>query len=210
MSISPLVHSPLVCLWCVCVCVCLVRSEKVKAVPEQLQRYRASKHFLHATELVTNTVSRLEGELATIEALRYNVIAGYDSVRQVSEASAYPHLLTLTLTLSPSPPHPHLLTLTSSPSPPHPHLLTLTSSPSPPHPHLLTLTSSPHPHLLTLTPSPSPPHPHPLTPHPHPHLLTLTLTLSPSPPHPHLLPSPPPSGICVRSSSSRRSGSTRR
>ena len=45
-------------------------SEEVKAVPEKLQRYRASKHFLQATELVTNTVSRLEGELATIDALR--------------------------------------------------------------------------------------------------------------------------------------------
>jgi exocyst complex component 4 len=44
--------------------------EEVKSVPEQLQQFRASKHFLHATELVKNTVSRLEGELAAIEALR--------------------------------------------------------------------------------------------------------------------------------------------
>jgi len=47
-----------VCL-CVCVCILIIPNlfyrEKVKGVPEELKILKANKHYLHATELLTNT-----------------------------------------------------------------------------------------------------------------------------------------------------------
>ncbi|KAK3603022.1 hypothetical protein CHS0354_037770 [Potamilus streckersoni] len=44
--------------------------EQIKDVPEKLNSFLASKHYLHATDLVVNAVSKLEGNLAGVEALK--------------------------------------------------------------------------------------------------------------------------------------------
>ncbi|XP_033126512.1 exocyst complex component 4-like isoform X2 [Anneissia japonica] len=44
--------------------------EKVKNAPQKLDSFISRKYYLHATELVTETVASLEGELAGVEALR--------------------------------------------------------------------------------------------------------------------------------------------
>jgi len=44
--------------------------EEVQGLPERLKKYKQSKHYLHATELLNNNVARLEGELASVEALK--------------------------------------------------------------------------------------------------------------------------------------------
>ncbi|XP_038070549.1 exocyst complex component 4-like isoform X2 [Patiria miniata] len=43
--------------------------EEVKNVPQQLDIYLKSKHYLHATELITKTVAHLESDLKGVEAL---------------------------------------------------------------------------------------------------------------------------------------------
>ncbi|XP_065194932.1 exocyst complex component 4-like [Sycon ciliatum] len=48
----------------------LDRIEEAKSVPEQLNRFIANKHYLHATELVVNKVAVLSGELSGVEALQ--------------------------------------------------------------------------------------------------------------------------------------------
>lgn len=48
----------------------LDKIEKAIAVPEKLDRYIARKHFLHASELLTETVENLDGNLVNVEALR--------------------------------------------------------------------------------------------------------------------------------------------
>ncbi|CAI5995825.1 unnamed protein product [Closterium sp. NIES-65] len=100
------------------------------------------------------------------------------------------HLLSLTLSHSPSLTHPISLTLSHSPSLTHPISLTLSHSPSLTHPLSLTLSHSPsltHPLSLTLSHSPSLTHPLSLTLSHSPsltHPLSLTLSLSPSLTHP--------------------------
>ncbi|XP_071949291.1 exocyst complex component 4-like [Antedon mediterranea] len=44
--------------------------EKVKNAPQKLDSFISKKYYLHATELATETVSSLEGDLAGVEALR--------------------------------------------------------------------------------------------------------------------------------------------
>ncbi|XP_033633233.1 exocyst complex component 4-like isoform X3 [Asterias rubens] len=43
--------------------------EEVKNVPQKLDGYLKSKHYLHATELITKTVAQLESDLSGVEAL---------------------------------------------------------------------------------------------------------------------------------------------
>ncbi|XP_022086586.1 exocyst complex component 4-like isoform X2 [Acanthaster planci] len=43
--------------------------EEVRGVPQQLDGYLKSKHYLHATELITKTVAQLESDLKGVEAL---------------------------------------------------------------------------------------------------------------------------------------------
>uniref|UniRef100_H2ZD48 Exocyst complex component Sec8 n=1 Tax=Ciona savignyi TaxID=51511 RepID=H2ZD48_CIOSA len=43
--------------------------ERVKAAPQKIEAYLAKKHYLHATELLIQTLSALEGELVPVEAL---------------------------------------------------------------------------------------------------------------------------------------------
>lgn len=44
--------------------------EQIKEVPVKLDNYLASKHYLHATDLIVNAVAKLEKPLAGIDALR--------------------------------------------------------------------------------------------------------------------------------------------
>lgn len=48
----------------------LDKIEKAIAVPEKLDRYISKKHFLHASELLVETVENLDGNLSNVEALR--------------------------------------------------------------------------------------------------------------------------------------------
>ena len=48
----------------------LDKIEKAIAVPEKLHRYISKKHFLHASELLVETVENLDGNLSNVEALR--------------------------------------------------------------------------------------------------------------------------------------------
>ena len=41
----------------------------MKNVPQKLDEYLKSKHYLHATELITKTVAQLESDLNGVEAL---------------------------------------------------------------------------------------------------------------------------------------------
>lgn len=43
----------------------------MKNVPEQIEKYKKKKYYLHATELLVSTVSLLEGSLSGVEALRH-------------------------------------------------------------------------------------------------------------------------------------------
>ncbi|RMX41243.1 hypothetical protein pdam_00012384 [Pocillopora damicornis] len=49
----------------------LDRIDQVKNVPEQIEKYKKKKYYLHATELLVSTVSLLEGSLSGVEALRH-------------------------------------------------------------------------------------------------------------------------------------------
>ncbi|XP_068708589.1 exocyst complex component 4-like isoform X2 [Montipora capricornis] len=49
----------------------LDRIDQVKNVPEQIEKYKKKKYYLHATELLVSTVSILEGSLSGVEALRH-------------------------------------------------------------------------------------------------------------------------------------------
>jgi len=48
----------------------LDKIEKAVAVPEQLHRYISRKHFLHAAELLVETIDNLDGHLSNVDALR--------------------------------------------------------------------------------------------------------------------------------------------
>ncbi|XP_031568750.1 exocyst complex component 4-like [Actinia tenebrosa] len=49
----------------------LDRIDQVKNVPEQIEKHKKQKYYLHATELLVSTVSLLEGSLSGVEALRH-------------------------------------------------------------------------------------------------------------------------------------------
>ncbi|XP_032229704.1 exocyst complex component 4 isoform X2 [Nematostella vectensis] len=49
----------------------LDRIDQVKNVPEEIGKFKQQKYYLHATELLVNTVSLLEGSLSGVEALRH-------------------------------------------------------------------------------------------------------------------------------------------
>ncbi|XP_067035865.1 exocyst complex component 4-like isoform X2 [Acropora muricata] len=49
----------------------LDKIDQVKNVPEQIEKYKKKKYYLHSTELLVSTVSLLEGSLSGVEALRH-------------------------------------------------------------------------------------------------------------------------------------------
>ncbi|KAK3729276.1 hypothetical protein QZH41_008516, partial [Actinostola sp. cb2023] len=49
----------------------LDRIDQVKNVPEQIEKHKKQKYYLHATELLVSTVCLLEGSLSGVEALRH-------------------------------------------------------------------------------------------------------------------------------------------